>query len=191
MRIVVLVALLAAPAHGDSGMCTGARTLADFQVAEGSWLAAEAGCGRFVLSTDAPDGGFGWGSATLEGDLPPAFEVTLFWQRLSPDSVRSLEVHVAGGALLLRDRAYGFYETDPQFAKRGWIDVAGLDTRREHHVRLVQRGRRLQAWIDGRPLGEHTLAARPERQRLRLALKGYRGLRGRMRFRDLFVTPLQ
>ncbi|MCB9573030.1 MAG: hypothetical protein H6709_13180 [Kofleriaceae bacterium] len=178
------------PAPGATDPACAARTAATLDPDTGTSVTVGARCGEVVIATDGSDRAFSWGSARYRGELPADYQLTLWWQRLSADSHRTLELFVPGGAILVRDGAYAFYENDARFVAEGWQPRAGLDTRAPHCLRVVQHGVVLQAWLDDDPLGTYTFTARPATGHLRIGLKGERGYRGRMRYRELVVEPL-
>jgi hypothetical protein len=148
-------------------------------------------CGDFVLATEAATAPWSWGEAEYTGALPDAYEVRLSWVRLSSDARGPHEVHLPGGALLVKTGGFGFYESEAQFARDGWAALPGHSLHHEHALRIRQRGRTVEVWIDGRFLARHTFASGAARRRLAVATKGYGGVRGRVLVRAFSLVPLQ
>ncbi len=155
-----------------------------------SWLAPLPECGSYVLATEGAQSPWSWGAGILKGTLPDAYELSLRYRRLTHDR-RPVEFHLPGGAVLISEVAWGFYESEAQFARDRWTTLAGHSNLREHRVRIVQRGKTVQVWLDGSLLGTRTFTAITARRQLRIGLKGYQGVRARVLLRDVKVRPAQ
>lgn len=157
--------------------------------AEGSsWLAPTARCGSYILSTEAAALPWSWAAASYTKKVPTEFVVQLRYLRLTPDQAATFEVHVPGGAVLFKPGRVGFYESEGQFARDGWRKVPA--TFKERRVRIEQRGKRITVWFDQQKV-TWTFAASGGKREIKIAAKGYPGLRSRVRLREVRVDPLQ
>lgn len=187
--VVLVGAATGARADDDAARCAGFITADRLESWAGSVVAPTGECGGFVVATDTAIGAFSWGAMVLGETLPARYQVSFTWQRLGGDGRRTMEVHVGGGAVLFQPGRVGFYESEPQLSRDGWIPLAGYDHRLPHDVTLAVDGATVRVAIDGAWIATRTwsnVAASGER--LRLALKGYPGLRSRMLVRRLRLT---
>ncbi len=186
-----LLPVVAAAFATPGAACAAAVTVDGFATDAGSTLAPGATCDELVLTGDATDGAFSWGAARDRRELPAAYEVRVQWQRLTGDGHRPLELHLPGGALMIRDGSYGFYESDARFvADGGWRPLPGHDTRRLHAVRV--RGDRdgtIEAWVDDVALGRYRFTTHPVGT-VRIGFKGERSYRSRLRYRGPWIVAL-
>ena len=183
---IALTAALYGPAA--DGACEALDTARPIM---GSQVSPSPRCDELVLTTDAGAGPFSWGQIDLVDDMPPRFELSLVWQRLTSDDHLSLELGIPGGRFMLRRDGYGFYESDAQFAEYGgYQPLAGHTNLRANRIRLRQEGRAVQAWVDGEPLPPFQWSTQPGPITLDLALKGLSGHRSRVRVREFRITRL-
>jgi len=160
-------------------------------VAEGSAsLAPVAECGSYILATEAAQSPWSWGSAIYRGPLPASYELSLRYTRLTADR-RPVEFHLPGGVVLISSRAFGFYESEAQFARDSWTKIPSHTNLREHTVRIVHKQRHAHVWLDGKLLGDKEFRDRGASRVLRIGLKGYQGVRARVLLRDVRVRPAQ
>ena len=145
-------------------------------------------CDDRVLATEAGEAPWSWGAVQYGEELPAAFELSFRYRRLTPDQDATFEVHLPGGALLLKAARYGLYRSEAQFNRDGWTPLA--PARGERAVRLSVRARDVEVWLDGeravaceRPTGVQAI--------LQIAAKGHPGLRSRVYLRGLSLRPLQ
>lgn len=146
-------------------------------------------CGGFVIASDASAARFSWGGAIWRGTPPTNYELRVRVRRLTPDFQRTFEIFVPGGAVLVRDGEVAFYESEAQFAATGWHAVPGLAFATDREITLRHRDRDAVLLIGDQELLRHRFATRPAGD-LRLALKGYRGLRSEVLVSTFSITLL-
>jgi hypothetical protein len=188
---LVLLVLIAptGPVHADCP--AGAARASEFRAdPEGAHVLPTGRCGGMVVASDATASRFSWGAAVWRGTLPAAYVLTLRVRRLTADSRRTFEIFVPGGAVLIRDGEVAFYESEAQFEQSKWLAVPGLQLAVDREIVLTHDGRAAMLAIDGRELLRYTFATRP-RAELRLALKGYRGLRSEVLVSTFAVRAAQ
>ncbi|MCK6507129.1 hypothetical protein L6R53_27800 [Myxococcota bacterium] len=148
---------------------------------------AAAGPG-WVLTTDASDYPFSYGRVVAEQqELGPDLTVRVRWQRLTGEGDLPMELFVPGGALMVRDGAWGFYESTVQAANDPWVEVPGFDVHLAHDVVLTLRGHEVRVQIDG-AAAAWSLSSEPTAGRVGLSLRGGRAYRGALWFSDWCVA---
>ena len=169
-----------------------ALAASEFATNTGSSLTATASCGSYILSTDsAMNVPFSWGQMTWPEPAPENFRVDLTWRRLTPDTRRSVELHVPGGAVMIREGQWSYFESNSTFAASGgYKPLVGHDASAEHTLRLEQRAGAVRLWVDGQELPPTNWGSRPEDGEVTVALKGEPGMRSRVWIRSVRVTVL-
>lgn len=185
---MLLAILLSWPAAA-SAECPRGLPASAFAPGDGSRLATTGACDAFVFTGNAATSPWSWGDAVLREAVPEAYRLTVRMRPLS--GVRTLEIAVPGGVVMLHQGGFGFYESEQQFAATGWQALAGYSMHAEHVIAVRHQGRRVELTIDGTIVGETTFADRPTGRNLRLGAKGYGGMRPRVLVRGVRVEPLQ
>lgn len=152
-------------------------------------IAAGPRCGVFVGATDRKALAFSYGSFLVERSVTAPYEFSLTWRRLSPDH-RAIELQLLGAILLFKDDQVGLWVDDQRFTLDGWRPAPGYRIHEERTVRVVQRARDVEAWVDGVRVGRWELEAPDAGGRVGVALKGAPGARATLRFADVSVRPL-
>lgn len=189
-RVALLGLLVVGPAAADTDPCVDAVSLAELTVDGTAELVPGVRCGSFVAATDAAATTFSYGRFAYRKAVSLPYEVSVTWRRLDGAATRTLEINILGGAVLVRDGNWAVYTTEAAFAITGWQAAPGLRISHEHTVTVRQSARAIEVLIDGKPVGSAPPPPAITDREVSLALKGPRGVKSRMLFRDLKVTQL-
>jgi hypothetical protein len=173
-------------ATGDGAPCV--ASTAGWVANRGS-LAPGLACGSFIGATDAWSGPFSRGEFLREQPVSAPFSMQVTSQRLGPDGDMSLSLFLRGGIVLLKRGAYGFYAFSESAFQ--WHDLPGFSPQRESTVKVEQREHEIAVWIDGARAFVLPFAAPRSPGAVGIGMKGERGHRSRMRFRDFSLTRLR
>ncbi len=187
----VAVLLIASPAAAEPDPCVSAVALSDFIVDGYAELVPGARCGSFVAGTDGAATAFSYGRFEYRKAVTLPYEITVTWRRLDGAPTRTLEINILGGAVMVRDGHWALYTTEAAFdSNGGWHAVPGLRISHEHTITLRQSTKGIEISIDGKPAGTAPPPPAITDHEISLALKGPRGVKSRMLFRDFKVTQL-
>lgn len=177
-----LLAPLLPPAICDSA-------IEDLEIVhQGATLAAGSGCGAYVLTTDGATANFSYARLFVRQRVTVPFEVTVEWRRLDRvGGYNALELHYLGGIFLSMPGEWGAYTSEAISEQH---PLPSLATDRFHTVTVTQLATGVVITIDGVRVGTVPAPPKAVGERVALALKGPRGIRSRMVFRNLRVRQL-
>lgn len=189
-RVVVTVTA-AALAVGSSGSGRADSigcplALSDFEVTSGE-LSEGARCGEFIGISASKVSTFSYAEFRRREPVTAPYRVQVTVQRLSADSGRSVELHILGGIVLLKDGAYALYATEAEFARSGWQPLPSLRLHEPTHVEVIQSEHHVVLRIDGRFVERWSHASVPRSGRVGIAFKGMPDYRARIWFGGLRV----
>jgi hypothetical protein len=185
---VAFLALVSSPAAADPDPCLSAVALSDFIVDGNAELVPGVRCGSFVAATDAAATAFSYGRFAYRKAVTLPYEVSVTWRRLDGAATRTLEINILGGAVLVRDGNWAVYTTEAAFEANGW-HATPLRISHEHTITVRQSATAIEVLIDGTSVGRSPPPPAITDREISLSLKGPRGVKSRMLFRDFKVTP--
>lgn len=147
--------------------------------------------GSFWVTTEPVPGRFTSGAAMSSAEVRLPYQLDVRWRRLGPESGRSLHVIIAGAVVLIQSGRVALYTYDEAaLVARGWTAVPGLDTHREHAVRVTQDAAEVQVAIDGGVVLRQALVATAATATVGVGLKGAGGYRSALLVSAIAVTEL-
>lgn len=164
-----------------------APDVAAWQVESGELLAARS-CGAWLLATDSAAMAFSYGAATLVAPVAPPYEIQVTMRRVDADR-RSIELVLGTRILLLQEGKLALYRDDNAFNLDGWHDAPAMHLQARTTVRVRRTQAAVEVWLDGVPAGRWSVEPGTA-ERIGVAVKGHGGVRARLAFSDLIVTPL-
>ena len=179
----VLVASPLADVRADEPPRVCRDPLADWRIDTGE-LRRGAQCGTFIATTNASTGTFSYAQITRRTpvELPYEFQVT--WRSLTNNG--PLELVLLGSIVLLSADNCGLFFSNESF---DWIPLPGYRTQQEHTVMVRQDAKEVTLFVDGVKAHTWAFAATNTRGEVAVAMKGPRGNRARLLFRDAQVRP--
>lgn len=142
----------------------------------------------YVLTTDAAPTSYSYGRVDRTADSALPVRVALRWRRLDGED-RAIEIRVAGAVVLVADGKVGVWVSDARFNERGFEPFAAAAPRADSRIEVAQTADAIDVAIDGAPAMHYPFAAPRDRFHVGVALKAARGVRGRLRFTDVTISP--
>lgn len=142
-------------------------------------------CGNYIATAgdDGREYSVGW--FEYAKDLGTDIEITVRVRPLTADTVITMEVYFLGGAFAVATGQYFFWgDVGQRFS--GWRPTKAV-TAGENEIRVVQKGRHVEAYVNGGWVGAFDLAADPNKHRAAVFFKGKKPGPARIGFRGFQV----
>jgi len=182
VSVLFLAALPGTNVDAEEQVCR--DPLADWRVDSGE-LRRGAQCGTLMGTTDGAMNTYSYAQFTRRASVELPFEVEVTWRSLTNHG--PLELNILGSIVLLNAERCGLFFTDESF---DWVSLPGYKTQQEHTVLVRQDAKEVTLFVDGTKAHTWSFAASNKRGQIAIAMKGPRGNRARMLFRDVQVRAL-
>ncbi len=165
----------------------GCPPLPGFDVQAGT-ITRGAACDTYVLTTGA-ESGRSKALVLWPGPAEGPYRITFELQRLDAALQASVAIGFRGAYLLLRQGAWGLYETEPSFGVTGWHTDPAIDLVRPLSVDIERGVRTVVIRLGGREV----YRGEPRRPQASLVfdVTGPAGQRSRTRIAHLQLSPLE